>query len=252
MAPPSWGTRVEAGLRTAWRTLPRDRRAQALARLRRLRDPAWRGARNARPVSAEWGWDRGGPVDRFYIDEFLAEGRADISGRVLEVRDRRYTQRWGTDVEVSHVVDLDPATPDVTWVADLADGAGLPSDAYDCFVLTQTLHFIYDIAAAVRTAHRVLAPGGVLLATAPVTSRISQVDEGTEIDCWRLTPASCRRLFGDVFGAEAVTVEGRGNLPATVAFLRGMAWQELPRAALRERDPLYPLVVSVRARKAAG
>ncbi len=199
-------------------------------------------------MSEEWGWDRGDPVDRYYVDAFLQAHARDITGRVLEIRDRRYTERWGTGVTVSDVLDIDPELPGVTLVADLAAEAGLPADAYDCFVCTQTLQFLYDVPAAIRNAHRLLAPGGVLLATVPVVSRMSMV-EGTEMDLWRFTLASCERLFGEVFGPGAVQVEARGNLRSTIAFLRGMAAQELPVAALDEPDPLHPLIVCVRAQK---
>jgi len=42
-------------------------------------------------------------------------------------------------------------------------------------VFTQTLHLIYDVRSAIRTLHRVLKPGGVLLATFP---GISQTEKG--------------------------------------------------------------------------
>jgi SAM-dependent methyltransferase len=187
-------------------------------------------------------------VDRYYVDAFLGERARDIAGRVLEIRDRRYTERWGADVTASDVLDIDPDLPGVTLVADLTADTGLPADAYDCFIVTQTLQFLYDVEAAVRNAHRLLAPGGVLLVTVPVVSRICRV-EGTEIDHWRFTVASCERLFGEVFGPDRVSVEARGNLRSTIAFLRGMAWQELPASALAKSDPLYPLVVCVRAQK---
>ncbi len=235
-------------LESAVASLAGRRRVGALRRLNRLRNPVWLGARTGRPVSTAWGFDRGDPVDRYYVDRFLARHADDITGRVLEMRDRLYTERWGSQVSASDVLDIDPNIPGVTYVDDLTVGASVPPAFYDCFILTQTLQFLYDVGAAVRTAHRVLAPGGVLLVTVPVTSRMCAV-EGFELDFWRFTPASCRAVFGEVFGEEAVTVEAVGNLRTTIAFLRGMSWQELPRKALDEVDPLQPLVVTVRAQK---
>ena len=68
-----------------------------------------------------------------------------------------------------------PTRPEATIVADLADAAHIPADAFDCIILTQTLHLIFDVRAAVATVRRILAPGGVVLATVP---GISQVDRG--------------------------------------------------------------------------
>ena len=240
--------RVAGLVKATLQLLPGDLASSAPHRLRRLQRPAWWGATRGSLASTEWGWDRGDPADRYYVDAFLRAQAGDISGRVLEVRDRRYTERWGAGVAVSDVLDIDPDVPGVTVVADLAEDEGLPEAAYDCFVLTQTLQFVYDVQAAVRNAHRMLAPGGVLLVTVPTVSRISMV-EGTEIDHWRFTVACCERLFGEVFGPEAVRVEALGNLRSTIAFLRGLAWQELPVPALEESDPLHPLVICVRAEK---
>src|SRR5829696_7725259 len=140
-------------VRAALEALPGDLATTAARRLRVLRRPAWRGAVRGTQVSEEWGWDRGGPLDRYYIDAFLSKHADDITGRVLEVRDRRYTEGLGRDVTSSDVLDIDPEVPGVTVVGDLADSATLPGEAYDCFILTQTLQFIYDVEAAVRNAH---------------------------------------------------------------------------------------------------
>jgi hypothetical protein len=235
-------------VRAALEALPGDLATTAARRLRLLRRPAWRGAVRGTQVSDEWGWDRGGPLDRYYIDKFLSDHAEDVTGRVLEVRDRRYTDRLGRDVVSSDVLDIDPDVPGVTVVGDLADGEALPREAYDCFILAQTLQFIYDIDAAVQNSHAMLAPGGVLLVTVPVTSRISMT-QGHEIDFWRFTAASCRRLFGDVFGPDNVSVSTCGNLRSTIAFLRGMSWRELPTSALDAVDPMHQLLACVRAVK---
>ena len=146
------------------------------------------------------------------------------------------------------MIDLDDSNAAATIVADLSIGDGIPAGAFDCFVLTQTLQLIYDVRAAIVQCHRLLAPGGVLLATVPVVSRIVH-DDGLEWDYWRFTGASCRRLFGDVFGEQQVSVRTWGNVLAGVAFLRGTAYQEIPRRKLDAHDPYFPILVTVRAVK---
>ena len=47
------------------------------------------------PVSTDWGFDRGRPVDRYYIERFLQQHAADIRGHVLEIGDDAYTRRFG-------------------------------------------------------------------------------------------------------------------------------------------------------------
>ncbi len=201
------------------------------------------------PVSADFGWDRGRPIDRHYIEGFLERWAADIRGRVLEVGDASYSRQFGghqvTGQDVLHVHAGNPAA---TIVGDLSVAGVLPRSAFDCIVLTQTLHLVYDLAAAAEHLHAALRPGGVLLLTVP---GISQVDRGEWGDnwFWGLTPAAVTRLLGDRFGEETVHVEGHGNVFAATAFLQGLAVQEVDVRKLHVRDPAYPLVVTARAQR---
>lgn len=219
-------------------------------RLRRWTRPAGPGLlRRTTPVSDVWGFDRGTPVDRYYIESFLAEHRKDVRGRVLEVQDSRYTDRFGTAVEQREVLDIDPANPKATLIADLADPEAFPAGAFDCFILTQTLHLIWDVRAAVSSAHRLLRPGGVLLATGPAVSRVSR-GVGTGGDFWRFTTASFCHLLEESFGTGRVAVRAYGNVLAGIAFLTGMAREEIPRRRLDARDEFFPVVIAGRAVKA--
>ena len=203
--------------------------------------------RRLEPVSRQFGFDRGLPVDRHYIESFLDDHAADIAGRVLEVGDAEYTRRFGGPrVTRSDVLNVNAGHPETTFVGDLADGGTLPSDAFDCVVLTQTLHLVYDLPAAARTLHRVLRPGGVLLATFPGISPLSD-DEWAATWHWALTPVSATRLFGDVFGADDVEVSSHGNVLTSVAFLVGMATHELRPEELRWSDPQFPMLITLRA-----
>lgn len=95
--------------------------------------------RRTTPVSDHWGYDRGTPIDRYYIESFLNEHRADVRGACVEVRDTRYTDRFGSSVTRADVLDVDAGNPHATIVVDLADTAAAPSERFDCFILTQTL-----------------------------------------------------------------------------------------------------------------
>jgi SAM-dependent methyltransferase len=220
-------------------------------RLARLRHPAWLGTiRRTSPLSDHWGRERGTPVDRYYIEGFLATERDLIRGRVLEVMDAEYTERFGTNVEGSDVLDLDPANAAATIVADLAAADEVASETFDCFILTQTLQYVYDLRAALEHAHRILRPGGTLLATVPAVSRVARQHLDTEY--WRFTAPACSRLFGDVFEGGSLEVRARGNVLSAVAFLIGMAREELTSRELDVDDPFFPVVVTVRATKSAA
>jgi hypothetical protein len=200
------------------------------------------------PVSRSFGFDRGKPVDRWYIERFLAVHAADVRGRVLEVAEPTYTQWYGgADVTRSDVLHAAPGNDQATVVGDLVTGAGLERDAYDCFVMTQTLQVIYDVRAAVRGTRELLAPEGVLLATAPGISQISREDRRDWGDWWRFTSDSARRLFADAYGPENVEVQAHGNVLSAACFLYGLAAEELSEEELTHRDPDFELLMTIRA-----
>lgn len=214
--------------------------------LRRALRPRVFGLRGrSGPVSERWGYDRGTPIDRWYIERFLARHSSDIHGRVLEVKDDGYARRFGATLERVDVLDVDPGNDRATVVADLSDAAPIPDESFDCFVLTQTLQYVPRVGAAIGHSHRVLAPGGTLLATVPALSKVV-VGNPQLVDHWRFTEASCRALFGEAFG-EHVEVHGYGNAVAGAAFLLGYAAEELSAAERDTVDPRFPVVLAVRA-----
>jgi SAM-dependent methyltransferase len=223
----------------------------ALPVLRRWRRPATFTEMDTAPLSTEWGFDRGTPIDRYYIERFLARHAGDIRGRVLEVKNSDYTRRFGQGVTEAAVLDISADNPLATLVADLSRPEMFPEGRFDCFVLTQTMQFIYEVQAVVQSAHRLLAPGGVLLVTVPSISRIAP-RYGPTTEFWRFSAASCTRLFGDVFGEGNVEVRTHGNVLAATAFLYGAALEEIPPEKLDVDDPFFPLIVSVRATRAAS
>ena len=203
------------------------------------------------PVSRRWGLERGRPLDRCYIERFLAAHRGDIKGRVLEVKDAGYTRAYGGDaVRQADVLDIDRANPEATIVADLAGPDFDAGDPFDCVILTQTLHIIYDLRAALRQTRRLLADGGVLLCTIPAVSRVNDENGGLESgDYWRLTQAAVRRLFGEVFRPSDVSIATFGNVRVCSAFLYGLAAEDLSAAELDFVDPWFPLIHCVRVEK---
>jgi len=202
------------------------------------------------PLSPHFGVERGTPLDRHYIDRFVSDHAGDIRGRALEFQSDRYLAEHGRAVDTFDIVDRFGAEG-ATIVTDLATDTLIPSASYDCAIVTQVLHYVYDVQAAVRNLHRVLKPGGVLLATVPAVSRI-MVDvepgggQGYD-DYWRFTPGSCARLFGDVFGEGATTVHSYGNVLTSMAFLTGVSREELSPRQLDQRDPYFPMLLAIRA-----
>ena len=188
------------------------------------------------------------PIDRYYIESFLAREAASIRGEVLEVRDPTYALRFGdADATQIHVVDIDATNPEATVIADLTVKGSLPYQAYDSIIMTQTLHVTADDAAGFRTLWRALRPGGTLLFTGPCVSRIDNAVH--EWDHWRYTPMGLRARLAELLPDAEVTVEAHGNVLAGAAFLYGIAAQELTDAELAVDDASFPVIVCARVLK---
>jgi glycosyltransferase involved in cell wall biosynthesis len=234
-------------VKSALRHLKR-RAASLLHRQPRPGRVRWGHLRRLTPVSRRFGYERGLPIDRYYIDRFLASHSGDIRGRVLEVGDRTYTIRFGGErVTRSDVLHVCADNRVATLVGDLTRADHIPGDSFDCILLTQTLHLLYDLRAATATLHRILKPGGVLLATVP---GISQLEDGqwARTWYWSFTRLSASRLFSEAF--PDVDVRTWGNVLAATGFLQGLAAEELQDYELDHYDPLYQLVITIRAVKA--
>jgi glycosyltransferase involved in cell wall biosynthesis len=200
------------------------------------------------PFSEEFGYDRGGPIDRYYIENFLFQHASVIKGRVLEIGDSAYTLRFGgSKVLQSDVLNL-TQSPDTTFVGDLSNAPQIPQDTFDCIILTQTLHLIYDYKAALQTCYRILKPGGTLLLTVP---GISQIDHGRweKYWLWSFTKRSIEQILSEVFAGRAAIVKSYGNVLVASAFLYGMGAPELNQHQLDYFDKHYQLVISAAVKK---
>lgn len=207
--------------------------------------------RRKKPISRIFGLERGLPVDRYYIEKFLSANNKDIHGRVLEIGDDKYTNKFGpsrvTKSDVLHVVK---GNPKATIVADLTRADNIPSDTFDCIIITQTLQMIYDLRAALSHLYRILKPNGIILATSHGITKIAR-REGRDPwgEYWHLTTQSARLLFEEKFPAENIRVCSYGNVLTAIAFLHGLATEELRIDELDYLDPEYEVLITVRAVK---
>ena len=206
--------------------------------------------RRLTPFSREFGYDRGRPIDRYYIENFLLEHQGDVQGHVLEIADDNYT-RWfgGERVRQSDVLHVAPGDPKATIIGDLTSLDHVLSDTFDCIILTQTLQFIYNVRSALQTVYRILKPGGVVIVTFPGLSPVSRYDMERWGYFWGFTSLSARRLFEEAFPEGCVHVQAYGNVLTAAAFLYGMATEELRREEMDHVDPDYEVIIAIRARK---
>ena len=127
-----------------------------------LKKANWYNLRSLKPISNVFSLDRGTPIDRVYIEDFLSKNRDAIKGIVCEIADNSYSKKFGSDVEKYEILHYIDDNPNATIIGDLSDTSTIPQNKIDCFILTQTLNFIYDFKSAIRGVYHMLN-GGVLL-----------------------------------------------------------------------------------------
>jgi hypothetical protein len=234
----SWRSSLKQALGPRWTT-----RLRCLARGRPL--PRWGNLRRTRPLSSHFGFDRGTPVDRYYLRRFLERHAAAITGDVLEIQCTDHARRYGRALRRVASVDANPAVaPD--HLCDLAECDGvLPSASWDCFLLPNTLQHLRRLDACMHQALRVVRPGGVILASA--AGLLPLIPDGP--DYWHLSPAGWEEVARRAWPGCEVRVEGHGNCLAAIAAMHGLALEELDAAELDAHDPRYPVLVTIYCRK---
>lgn len=202
------------------------------------------------PFSGFFGIDRGTPIDRVYINAFLASNAAAIRGRCLEVADDGYTRSFGGD-RVTHVdvLDIDSTNTVASLIADLAKPGSLQEARYDCAIVTQTLQYVADPAQAIQNLHDCLASNGTLLVTVPGITRLDPAD-GRPTDRWRFTPKGLFDLLASPFGHSQANSIGYGDLQSATAFLYGLAAEDIGLAEGDERISDFAVVVCAKATRA--
>ncbi len=207
--------------------------------------PRWGNLRRVTPFSVNFGFDRGTPVDRYYLQKFLETHRADITGNVLEIQSPGYANRYGSNLRQVHTIDISPASVP-TFVCDLARSEGVVPDAtYDCFLLPNTLHHLRDLEGSLRQALRVVKPGGVILASA--AAFVPLIPDGP--DYWRMSATGWVEVTRRAWAGCDVLIESHGNCLAAVAAMLGLALEELTQGEMDASDPRFPVLVTLACRK---
>lgn len=230
------GTAIKTLLGPRWTTWARTV-------TRGLERPSWGNLRRVIPISATYGFERGAPIDRYYVNKFFSARRHLVTGRVLEIQTSDHIRKYGSNVLAADTLDINPAW-NPTYCCDLANASVVPSGSYDCFLLPNTLCFLRDLESALREARRIVRPGGVILATVPGFVPLTP----DMPDYWRQSAGGWRVIAARVWPGCDTTVETHGNCLAAVAAMYGLAAEELTDEELDASDPRYPVLVTIECR----
>jgi SAM-dependent methyltransferase len=168
------------------------------------------GADKRRPHKSYYNWSLRAPLAR-WLEE---EGRTAAGLRVLDVGcgDKPYAPYFATAAEYVGV-DVDSPHADVRAPAE-----SLPFEdaSFDLVLCVQVLEHVDDPARVVAELHRVVKPGGRVLAATHGT----YVYHPDPQDLWRWTHAGLMRLFGDDW--RSLRIEPGAGTAAALGLLVGM------------------------------
>ncbi|MCQ2520945.1 MAG: class I SAM-dependent methyltransferase [Lachnospiraceae bacterium] len=199
-------------------------------------------------ISRKMGCDRGTPIDRYYIEKFLSENKYAIKGTVMEIAERTYTEKFGIEVSEKLIFTADEKAKDAI-IGDLTTGEGCKSNMVDCFILTQTIPFIYEFDSAIANVIKMLKPGGVALFTLRGISMISEYDAERWGDYWGFTKQSAKRIFEKYVSENNIEVISYGNAKIATAFLYGLSQEEIEMKDYLYNDDLVPIIIGVKIKK---
>lgn len=203
-------------------------------------------ARSLNPISNKFGFDRGKPVDRYYIETFLKDSQRHIKGHCLEIHDNKYTLIYGkNEVTKSDVLDIDTNNKFANIYGDLRKLDNIKDNTYDCLLITHTFGMIDDYESAIKECWRILKPSGTLIATVSSIGPIYDIEN----NFWRFTEASIKYIFKKYFNKNSLYIRSYGNIFSAQAFWVGLSTEELNNQELNYNDPRFSVIIAVRATK---
>jgi len=192
------------------------------------------------PYGNLFGFGRGLPVGRYYVENFLRDNASYVKGRCLDFGDPRYKSFFPQATQYE-VLNISPG-PQVDFVTDIHDLQNIPLQAFDAIICPQVFeHLAYPERAAV-SLFELLKPGGVVLITAPFLNPVHYVPT----DYRRFTPECLTMILQDA-GLSVDFVSFGGNcLIGTGSFL-GMVTEDFTKEEMDRQDPIFPYNILIRA-----
>lgn len=194
-------------------------------------------------ISNKFGVERGNPIDRVFINRFLGNNRKYIHDIVYEIGDNEYTLKYGKNCASKIFTADENDDRNNIIVGDLQSGLGCDEKVCDCFILTQTLPFIFDINSAVKNIMKMLKPNGVALVTVSGISMISMYDYERWGHYWGFTEQSIKKLFIEIGKASNVDVISYGNPKLASGFIYGLSEEDYKKEDFDYNDTVTPVTI---------
>ena len=203
----------------------------------------WGDLKRRFPLCNLFGFTRGIPIDRYYLDKFISEIRPQVTGTVLEVGgllQNRELYQFSQATEY-HTLDI-AANPGVTQIGDVHDLAMFKPNSLDAVVIFNVLEHCHNPWIVVKNIYIWLKEGGKCFCMVPSAQRLHDFPG----DYWRPLPDGMQQLFQD-FRQRKLYVYG--NPMTVIASFMGISAQELSHEELNDFHPDYPVTTCMVARK---
>ena len=202
--------------------------------------------------SNDFGFRRGTPIDRYYIENFLNFSKDYINGNVLEFGDSFYYNKLSIcnnsscDIFTS---EMDNRNDGIIRIhGDLSDVHYSLFSKYDCIICTNVLNFIFDINAAILGIYNILKPGAVCIVTlAGYSTHISRYDYEKWGDYWRFSDKGAIKLFEKYF--EIIFIKNYGNFYSATAQMSGFSIEELEIEKINSNEKDYTMLTGLVLKK---
>ena len=215
--------------------------------IRNITGPFWGDSYiiSMKPYSRKFGADRGLPIDRFFIQEFLKSNANFITGRVAEIGDDFYTIHYGKNIDCSIVLAGSGIKADSSYACDLTNPESYSfHNSFNCIICTNVLKFILYHDSAIKGLARLTDKNnGICLVTVAGLCNISRYDHERWGDYWRFTDLSIKLLFEKYF--ETVEIGTYGNAPVAASFILGLSYEDLSKELFNKNDPDYQVIITV-------
>jgi len=206
----------------------------------------WGDLRRLVPICARFGFSRGAPIDRYYLDQFIHKIRPIVLGDVVEIGGKDSNRAAYQFDHATQYRGFDMfGDPDISLVGDAHDPQALPEGQLDTIIAFNVLEHCPKPWLVIDNMRRWLKPGGMAIVMVPSCQRLHRMPE----DYWRPMPAALGHLFSTWSDPE---LHVYGNPLTTIAAMMGISVGELSAAELDAFHPDYPVATCVIAKKHGG
>lgn len=196
------------------------------------------------PFCPQFGSLRGTPIDRYYLDKFIAEIREEVVGNTLEIGGKKDNRLLYGVNKAAPYLTMDLAGKGLDIIGDAHDISAVEKGSLDSVIIFNVLEHCQRPWVVVDNIYEWLKDNGQVFCMVPNAQRVHNFPK----DYWRIFPDAIDSLFAR-FPHRKLYIYG--NPLTTIASYMGVAAEELKAEELDAAQENYPVASCIHARKAA-